>query len=91
MALERLLKLIELANENDNEEEARSAAVQACRILKRDGYRIVCPVGGHDRDWGVGQAVAEIPCDGCEEPIEEFSRYYVNRVDGKRYHGGCLP
>jgi hypothetical protein len=91
MALERLLKLIELANDENNEDEARNAAVRACRIIKREGYRLVGNADEHDRDWGVGEASAETPCDGCEFPIEPFCRYYVNRVDGKRYHGGCVP
>lgn len=91
MALEKLLKLIELANSEDNEEEARSAAVRACRIIKRDGYRLVCSSNEHNRDWGVHEASHDMPCDGCEEPIEQFARYHLNRVDGRRYHGGCLP
>jgi hypothetical protein len=91
MALERLLKLIELANDENNQEEARSAAVTACRMLKRDGYRLVCPDAQLDGNWARGIASEETDCAGCPHQIEAFSDYFVNRVDGKRYHQGCLP
>jgi Protein of unknown function (DUF2786) len=34
-------KLILLANDESNEEEARTAAVQACRLMKSEGLQVV--------------------------------------------------
>jgi hypothetical protein len=91
MALERLLKLIELANDENNPEEARTAAVTACRMLKRDGYRLVSADGESSSNWAVRTCAYPFDCDGCQYQVEQFTEYLESRVDGKRYHQGCLP
>jgi hypothetical protein len=91
MALERLLKLIELANNENNPEEARTAAVTACRMFKRDGYRLIDSYGRTDDNWSLRVCSYTFDCSGCQYAVEEYSEYLESRVDGKRYHQGCLP
>lgn len=89
MTLDRLWKLIALSSDS---EEGRTAAVMVCRMIRDEGLIITEPNSTPSKtDWTSQVATEDIACCNCEDVIFPGERVHINRVDGKLYHGGCLP